>query len=206
MTIAAITGTYVLHEHMFSCQLRLRSCSASSGWPPNPAQPAGVPPCSASSDRAVGAGLEQQGSNCPASARLSRQVERGHALAVVGPAEAAAAVRIGAELEEPPHRLDPDPYRGTALTWVVVRVEAVRRLLELGADPDARGSFGGPDHGEGVTALHLAAQAGRGGTVEVLLEAGADGSITDALHGGTPAGWAGFGGHPGLAEQLQSRS
>jgi ankyrin repeat protein len=105
-------------------------------------------------------------------------------------------------------RLDADPYRGTALTWAAVngRVEAVQRLLELGADPDARGSFGGPDHGEGVTALHLAAQAGRSETVEVLLEAGADRSIEDALHGGTPAGWAEFGGHPELAEQLRSRS
>jgi ankyrin repeat protein len=57
-----------------------------------------------------------------------------------------------------------------------------------------------------VTALHLAAQAGRSETVEVLLEAGADRSIEDALHGGTPAGWAEFGGHPELAEQLRSRS
>lgn len=105
-------------------------------------------------------------------------------------------------------RLDADPYRGTALTWAAVngRVEAVRRLLELGADPNARGSFGGPDHGEGVTALHLAAQAGRSAVVEVLLAAGADRSITDALHGGTPAGWAEYGGRPELVEQLQSRS
>ncbi len=104
--------------------------------------------------------------------------------------------------------LDADPYRGTALTWAAVngRVEAVRRLLELGADPNARGSFGGPDHGEGVTALHPAAQAGRRTTVEVLLAAGADRSIMDALHGGTPAGWADFGGHTELSELLQSRS
>ena len=105
-------------------------------------------------------------------------------------------------------RLDADPYRGTALTWAR-RTAGSRRCGGSSSSAPIRtacGSFGGPDHGEGVTALHLAAQAGRRATVEVLLEAGADRSITDALHGGTPAGWAEFGGHPELAEQLQSRS
>ena len=94
------------------------------------------------------------------------------------------------------------------LTWAAVngRVEAVQQLLELGADPNARGSFGGPEHGAGVTALHLAAQAGRRESVEVLLAAGADRSAADVLYGGTPAGWAEFGGHLELAEELQSRS
>ena len=102
-------------------------------------------------------------------------------------------------------RLDADIYRGTALTWAAGngRVAATKRLLELGADPNARGSFGGPDHGEGVTALHLAAQAGRTETVEALLAAGADVSVPDRLHGGTPSGWASFGGHPELAEMLR---
>jgi ankyrin repeat protein len=78
----------------------------------------------------------------------------------------------------------------------------VRRLVELGADVDARGTFGGPDHGEGVTALHLAAQAGQAEAVETLLELGADRGIEDAIHAGTPAGWARFGGHPELADRL----
>ena len=101
-------------------------------------------------------------------------------------------------------RLDADPYRGTALTWAAVngRLEALQRLLGLGADPNARGTFGGPDHGEGVTALHVAAQAGQREAVEVLLSAGADRSLVDGLHGGTAAGWASFGGHPELAEEL----
>jgi ankyrin repeat protein len=101
-------------------------------------------------------------------------------------------------------RLDSDVYRGTALAWAAVngRSAATRRLLELGADPNERGSFGGPDHGEGVTALHLAAQAGRRETVEVLLAAGADRTIADGLHGGTPAGWASFGDHAELAAEL----
>ena len=52
----------------------------------------------------------------------------------------------------------------------------------------ARGTFGGPDHGEGVTALHLAAQAGAREAVETLLELGADPTIADALHDGTAVG------------------
>jgi ankyrin repeat protein len=97
-----------------------------------------------------------------------------------------------------------DPYRGTPLTWAATngRVAAVRRLVELGADVSGRGTFGGPDHGQGVTALHLAAQSGQADAVETLLELGADPTIRDALHDGTPAGWARHGCHPDLAERL----
>jgi ankyrin repeat protein len=102
-------------------------------------------------------------------------------------------------------RPDADPYRGTALTWAAVngRVDAVRELVALGADLDRCATFGGPDHGAGVTALHLAAQGGKREAVETLLELGADPTIADTLHGGTPAGWARFGGHPQLADLLE---
>jgi len=101
-------------------------------------------------------------------------------------------------------RVDADPYRGTPLTWAAVngRVETARKLVELGADVNQRGTFGGPDHGEGVTALHLAAQAGRREAVEALLELGADPGLRDALHDGSAAGWASFGGHSELAGLL----
>ena len=100
--------------------------------------------------------------------------------------------------------LDADPYRGTPLTWAAAngRVAALRRLVELGADVHALDTFGGPDHGQGVTALHLAAQSGEAEAVEALLELGAETTIRDAIHGGTPSGWAHFGGHLELAERL----
>ena len=48
-------------------------------------------------------------------------------------------------------RVDADVYRGTALAWAAAcgRVAAVERLIALGADPCGRGTFGGPDHGDG---------------------------------------------------------
>jgi ankyrin repeat protein len=102
-------------------------------------------------------------------------------------------------------RVDADPYRGTALTWAAVRghVDAVRALVALGADVNARATFGGPDHGEGVTALQIAAQAGADAAVEALLELGADATYRDPLHDGPAAGWASFGGHPALARRLE---
>ena len=101
-------------------------------------------------------------------------------------------------------RVDADPYRGTPLTWAAVndRVDSIRTLVELGADPSQRGTFGGPSHGEGVTAIHLAAQAGRRDAVITLLDLGADPLITDKLHGGNALGWARVGGHEELADIL----
>jgi ankyrin repeat protein len=103
-------------------------------------------------------------------------------------------------------RVDADPYRGTALTWAAVNghTASVRALLELGADPNRRGTFGGPDHGEGVTALHLAAQAGRLEVIRMLLGAGADPTIRETSHDAPPAGWAEYGGHPEAAALLRS--
>ncbi len=82
------------------------------------------------------------------------------------------------------------------------RVASVRTLIELGADPNQRGTFGGPSHGEGVTAIHLAAQAGRRESVIALLELGADPLIADHLDGGTALGWARVGDHQELADIL----
>ena len=111
------------------------------------------------------------------------------------------AIRLLVELGA---RVDADPYRGTALTWAAVngRVGSVRTLVQLGADPNQSGTFGGPDHGEGVTAINVAAQAGQREAVTTLLELGADPMIRDRLHGGTARGWAQVGGHQELADVL----
>lgn len=99
-----------------------------------------------------------------------------------------------------------DPYRGTALIWAAAngRVDAIRALVELGAHPNQRATFGGPEHGEQVTALHVAAQAGRRAAVETLLELGADPTLRDGLYDSTPAGWAEHDGRRALVALLCS--
>lgn len=103
-------------------------------------------------------------------------------------------------------RVDADVYRGTALAWAAAcgRVDAIEALIALGAEVDGGGTFGGPDHGEGVTALQLAAQSGKGLAVRALLAAGADPSLRDARHDAPAWGWASFGGHDGIAAELRN--
>jgi ankyrin repeat protein len=114
------------------------------------------------------------------------------------------SVRAVELLHERGADLDADVYRGTALVWASANglVEMVRRLLELGANPDRRSTFGGPSHGEGITALHLAAQSQRVAVIEVLLAAGADQTVRDAVYDSTPAGWAEHFGHEGVRDLL----
>jgi len=102
-----------------------------------------------------------------------------------------------AELVERGAAVDANVYRGTALAWAAAcgRVAAIARLVALGADPSGRTSFGGPEHGVGTTALHLAAQNGDLPTIRALLDLGADPAIHDGLYGGTPSDWAAHGGH-----------
>jgi ankyrin repeat protein len=123
------------------------------------------------------------------------------ALVWAAKSDRAQALRLLVELGA---RVYADPYRGTALTWAAAngRVDSIRTLVELGADVDQRGTFGGPSHGEGVTAIHLAAQSGQRDAVAVLLELGADPLIQDKLHGGNALGWARSNGHDALADVL----
>jgi ankyrin repeat protein len=103
-------------------------------------------------------------------------------------------------------RVDADPYRGTALAWAAAngRVAAIRKLVDLGADVNQQGTFGGPSHGEGVTAIHLAAQSGQREAVFTLLELGADPELRDRLYDGNAIGWARAGGHEWLADELRT--
>ncbi len=88
--------------------------------------------------------------------------------------------------------LNADVYRGTALTWAAARGHsaATETLLSLGADVNHIGTFGGPGHGVGITALHLAAQSEHLDVIEILVSAGADLTARDALWDSTPEGWA----------------
>lgn len=89
-------------------------------------------------------------------------------------------------------RIDADPYRGTPLIWAAAngRVEAARWLLDHGADVNQRATFGGPTHGQGVTAIHLAAQDNRVAVAELLVARGADPTIEDGIYHSTAVGWA----------------
>ena len=104
-------------------------------------------------------------------------------------------------------RIDADVYRGTALAWAAACgcTRAATRLIELGAAPNCRTTFGGPGHGDNVTALHLAAQNGHVEVIKTLLDAGADLTLRDALYDSTPAGWAEHEGQPGALELLRAR-
>lgn len=101
--------------------------------------------------------------------------------------------------------IDADPYRGTALGWAASNghAETATWLLDHGADVDRRGTFGGPRHGQGVTALHLAAENGREAMVRLLLERGADPSIEEEVYGATPLGWAEHNGRQDVAAVLR---
>ena len=100
-----------------------------------------------------------------------------------------ALVALGADVNA-------NPFRGTPLLWTCYsdKVEAATWLLDHGADPDLRHDWGGEGHGVDAVAMHLAAQHNCVGCLNLLLDRGADPTITDGAHGGTPAGWADYGG------------
>ena len=103
-------------------------------------------------------------------------------------------------------RLDADPYRGTPLIWAAAcgRTEAAAWLLDHGAGINRKATFGGLTHGQGVAALHIAAQRGYQPMIKLLVERGADRSIKAELHSGTPEGWAAHSGNAEAQEYLCS--
>jgi ankyrin repeat protein len=109
-------------------------------------------------------------------------------------------------LREAGARLDADPYRGTALIWAAVRnrLETATWLMDHGATVNQKAKFGGLTHGQGVTALHMAAQNGNLAMVKLLLERGADASIQDDLYHADAAGGAHFFGQMEVRDYLRS--
>ncbi len=86
----------------------------------------------------------------------------------------------------------------TALHWVAGsdNLQAVRLLLDHGANPNARTNAGMKTYGlwrdarvRGETPLHRAAAWGSDDAIQMLLDAGADPTIRDA-HRDTPLSWA----------------
>ncbi|MEI9813157.1 MAG: ankyrin repeat domain-containing protein [Acidobacteriota bacterium] len=103
-------------------------------------------------------------------------------------------------------RLDADPYRGTPLIWAAVanRPRTVSWLLDRGANVNRKATFGGLSHGQGITALHLAAQYGHLDIVKLLIQRGADPSIEDDLYHANAAGGAEYFKQQAVLDYLRS--
>ena len=103
-------------------------------------------------------------------------------------------------------RVNADPYRGTPLIWASVcnRPETAAWLLDHGADINQKATFGGLTHGQGITALHMAAQCGHLAVVKLLVERGADRYIKEDLYQSTAEGAAAYFGKTEVREYLRS--
>lgn len=103
-------------------------------------------------------------------------------------------------------RINADPYRGTPLIWAAVRnhIETAEWLLDHGANIDLKATFGGPTHGQGVTALHMAAQCGHLPMVQLLIQRKADPKIKDDLYHGDAEGAANHFGQIAVRDYLHS--
>jgi ankyrin repeat protein len=101
-----------------------------------------------------------------------------------------------------------NPYRSTPLTSAAFhnRAAAITTLIELGADPNLQSGFGGLTHGQGVTALHIAAQYGHREAISALLRAGASTTLKDELYNSTPAGGARYFGHEEVATMIEAHT
>jgi hypothetical protein len=88
-------------------------------------------------------------------------------------------------------RVNSGLQQGTPLMWAAGNghLETMRWLLDQGADVDQQGAYGGHDV-RGVTALHIAAWGNKVDAARLLVEHGADATLTDEDYHGTAAGWA----------------
>jgi ankyrin repeat protein len=99
-----------------------------------------------------------------------------------------------------------DPYRGTPLIWAAVgnHIAAATWLIDNGADINLAATFGGATHGQGITALIMAAQYGHLPMVQHLISHGADPTLRDHLYNATAASAASYFGHPAVSNYLNS--
>ncbi|MFT3853085.1 MAG: ankyrin repeat domain-containing protein [Ilumatobacteraceae bacterium] len=105
-----------------------------------------------------------------------------------------------------PRRLAAAKRRRPSLLVDAVAAErpaAVRLLLDLGFDVDARGRGDQPVEGDWETPLHVAAGHGRVDLVRLLLDAGADPTVHDHRFDATPLGWAEHFDHDDVATLLR---
>jgi len=80
-------------------------------------------------------------------------------------------------------------------------IDAAKLLLDKGAQVNT--IPGGFDYSG--TGLHYAAINGHRAMIEFLIERGADTNVKDEKVGGTPAGWAEYGGHGEIRNYLKAR-
>ena len=102
--------------------------------------------------------------------------------------------------------LDADPYRGTPLIWAAARnrIEAAEWLIDHGATVNRKATFGGPTHGQGITALHIASQSGHLQMVQLLINKGADPKIKEDLYGSDAESAANYFGQLAVRDYLSS--
>jgi ankyrin repeat protein len=97
--------------------------------------------------------------------------------------------------------IDGEPYNGTGLMWAVHRgrTDTVSWLLTQGASIDRVANFGGV---RDLTALQVAAWAGREDMARLLVEGGARLDIRDPDNHGLPWGWAAYHGNLNTRDYL----
>jgi ankyrin repeat protein len=108
--------------------------------------------------------------------------------------------RLDALLADDPGLVRERTLDGTTGLHLAVRhADAVRLLLERGADPNAR------DQGDNAAPLHVAAANGHLESVRALLDAGADVHGRGDLHDGDVIGWASRRGNEAVIDLLLER-
>lgn len=92
-------------------------------------------------------------------------------------------------------------HQALALAALHGRIPVLERLVTAGVDLNQLNPMGFHGH---ATPLHVAVWKGHEDTVRWLVAHGARCDVADAIHGGTPLGWARHEGHAAIARYLES--